>query len=356
MSTLPKSIQAAQGPDSDSLSDVAALQDKRRACRELANKYKRLPDDFLRIPSSYYPANELQDDPNLAMVVHQQALGLVGPDVAAAGGSSGGPGGQLVDMVDISCVEAQLVKNYGLLRMDLYCKIRVGHMVCETQTCPNGAKNPKWDGVYQFSLKPGIDSFHLEIYDEKQFSLDEKIAWLHEPLPKEIFRGITVERWFPLSGRLGQHKEGSVLLVISHKRAPRRASHLMRSIHPHHQMPPGAGPIYMAGPNAHQMMPGPTSVVPVVDPVAVPMAGYMGPPPAPQPQQTYQAEQRQQAPDANMQAQMREPAAEVRPASEEDINQLSEMFPSIDKQIIKAVLENNQHVKEASISALLAMA
>lgn len=340
MSTLPKSIQAVQATNTDGQSSSAALREKRRACRELADKYKRLTDDFLRIPISYYPESQLQNDPASSMT--SRALGLIGANQAA---------GPLIDTIDISVVEAQLVKNYGLLRMDLYCKIRVGHMVCETQTCPNGAKNPKWDGVYQFTLKPGIDSFHLEIYDEKQFSLDEKIAWLHEPIPPEIFQGITVERWFPLSGRSGPLKEGSVLLVISHKRVPMRTSSFGRSMmsqHNHH-LQHGLGPILIPGPN-QMSIGGPPSVLPVDPSVQVP--NYIQPPPPPPPVHVHINPDQE---PLNTATQQRETNAEIRIASEDDINQLSEMFPSIDRAIIKAILENNHHDKEASIGALLAM-
>lgn len=208
-------------------------------------------------------------------------------------------------------------------------------MVCETQTCQNGARNPKWDGVYQFSLKPGIDSFHLEIYDEKQFSPDEKIAWLYEPIPLEIFQGITVERWFPLSGRLGPHKEGSILLVLSHKRLPIRASNFGRAIIPH--------PQHAALNTGILPTPGGSSIYnPRVDEYPT----YVQPQPPPQTTTNTLG--------ANTSGEGAEVAENVR-ASEDDVNQLSEMFPAIDKKIIKAVLENHNNDKEASIGALLAM-
>lgn len=311
-STMPKSVQAQIGGAGGNMEgEATGSRDQYQQYREFIERYKQLPDDFLRIPSSYYPN---QDSLSRSIVAREMPL---------------------IDMIDISVVEAQLVKNYGLLRMDLYCKIRVGHMVCETQTCLNGAKNPKWDGVYQFSLKPGIDSFHLEIYDEKQFSLDEKIAWLYEPIPPEVFQGITVERWFTLSGRLGPNKEGSVLLVLSHKRVPIRASNFGRAVHSHHRH---GEPVTMFVPSANQ--------TPITRPGAV-------------------AVDQQQIPAYNQPLVGLTPAipqqvhmldrTETRPISEEDITQLSEMFPSIDKAIIKAVLENNHNDKEAAIGALLAL-
>lgn len=324
-STLPKSVQAQIGAN-ESADGATSSQDQAQKYREFIERYKQLPDDFLRIPSSCYPIPSPADLNAMA----QQSRAILSRDAPSN------------DMIAISVVEAQLVKNYGLLKMDLYCKIRVGHMMLETETCLNGGKNPKWRDLYHFNIQPGIDSFHLEIYDAKSFSLDEKVAWLYEQIPPEVFQGITVERWFPLSGRLGQGKEGSVLVVLSYKRVPTMGT-FSRSFGQHDPsvavyMPqttnpiPIGGPI-IAGPGADQQVPAYIQAVP--------------PPQSTQP--TSVAGNRQQQPlDADL-------TTTARPVSEEDVNQLSEMFPSVDKAIIKAVLENNHNDKEASIGALLAL-
>jgi len=49
--------------------------------------------------------------------------------------------------MEILFLQARLNKNYGLTKMDPYCRIRVGHAVFETHTSGSGGKMPVWNKV-----------------------------------------------------------------------------------------------------------------------------------------------------------------------------------------------------------------
>lgn len=136
-------------------------------------------------------------------------------------GFAGGPfvmtaPANVMGRLTVTVAEAKLARNYGLARMDPYCRIRVGHCVYETPTCPNGAREPKWNKTFNCFLLQGVTHVDVEIYDECTFSADTMIAHGTYTIPEEVIhRGSVVDEWWPLSGQEGHDKEGMIHLILS---------------------------------------------------------------------------------------------------------------------------------------------
>ncbi|XP_031830034.1 toll-interacting protein isoform X2 [Nomia melanderi] len=219
-----------------------------------------------------------------------------------------------IGRLSITIVQAKLVKNYGMIRMDPYVRMRVGHAVYETHTCSNGAKNPHWNKVIQCYLPPGVTQIYIEIYDECSFVMDELIAWGHVDIPPQVLqKGETREDWYMLSGKQGANQEGMINLVFSYTTKG----------HPYMSVPP-----VMMVPSSTMFGIGRQHAP--VNVYAAPSTAAIPPPPPPvMPSST--------------------PNAEV------ELKQISEMFPNVDKEVIKSVYDVNQGKKDATINSLLQM-
>ena len=171
----------------------------------------------------------------------------------------------------------------------------------ETPTALNGAKNPKWNKSIYVTLPNGITSFYVEIFDEKAFTVDERIAWAHVEIPAAVFEGQPVEDWFPLNGNLGEGKEGTMLLGFKFERMP----------------------------------------------------NYGAPQPA---QNLYAPESRVVYQPANMpvNSHTQRAALHAQPSSE-GFKQLKEMFPDLEEEVIVSVLTSQGNNTDKTINALLSM-
>ncbi|XP_037960384.1 toll-interacting protein-like [Teleopsis dalmanni] len=269
---------------------MASAESESRSSRWRKALVGPLPPDFLRIT----PTRDVQEaaDCQAAMALYQQPQ-YVAPTV--------------VGRLSITCAQARLARNYGLTRMDPYLRIRVGHFVYETQTDPNGGKNPRWNRVILSQLPVGVNSIYVEIYDECSFKMDELIAWCEIKIPDSVMRGETHEEWYPLSGKQGEGLEGSIDIVLSFSNQP---------MQPYmYQQIPASGHMLMVPPGR-------------------PMPIFVAPPQQPQPAATL---------------------APIPQLTEADFKQIHEMFPNIDKEVVKSVFEANRGNKDATINSLLQM-
>lgn len=221
--------------------------------------------------------------------------------------------------LSITIAQAKLTKNYGLTKMDPYCRVRVGHSVFETQTAVNGSKNPRWNKTVYCCLPPGVDTVYIEIFDERAFTMDDRVAWAHVAIAPSVRQGETVDDWYPLSGKQGEEKEGSINLVLSYTETAQYQA-----------------PVVYATPNV------PVMVLPGGAPVYYPPQQVGGAPVTVQ-----------QQPPLHQMAPPRPPPGPL--YTEEDIKQVKEMFPAVDDEVIKSVLEANRGNKDLTINNLLSM-
>jgi toll-interacting protein len=266
-----------------------------------------IPPDFLRLTPSNF---QVVADHEAAMALHQQQIGF--PAFGLAANTAG--------RLSITVAQAKLVKNYGLTRMDPYVRIRVGHYIYETQTDQNGGKTPRWNRVFHTQLPNGVNKIFLEIYDECNFTMDELIAWAEIKIPEAVIdKCETHEDWYALCGKSGDHKEGMIDLVLSFTPA---SCLYQRPVQPTQQN---------------------VVIVPNVSGRALPV--YVQPQPTPIQQIAQPQDMQQPMPQALPPI--------IQPLTDEDIANLMEMFPNIDKEVIKSIGEANRGDKDATINSLL---
>jgi toll-interacting protein len=134
---------------------------------------------------------------------------------------------------------------------------------------------------------------YLEIFNERYLALDDRIAWAYYEFPADMLNGETIEEWVALSGKQGEGQEGNINIILSFTPAPPAMSYQMAAY--------GNQPITMAPP---------------------------GMPVSQQPQH---------------------------PVKDEDVTRLQEMFPTLDTEVVRSVLEANNGMADSAVTALLQM-
>ncbi|XP_058961241.2 toll-interacting protein B [Pocillopora verrucosa] len=268
-----------------------------------------LPEDFLRLSPAVNqappPAGQMVP---VQPVTYYQPTGFMQPIQP-----------QHIGRLSITVQQAKLAKNYGITRMDPYCRITVGNHVFESPTAHNGSTNPRWNKLMSIPMQEGVKNVYVEIFDERAFSVDERIAWGLVAIKDSVFSGETLEDWYSLSGKQGEDKEGMINLVFSYRQV---------------SAPPPQAMMYPSMPvtNVPVMM----VPQPVVPGTQVLYPGGYGPG---QPVPTGPQQHQQQPHQLNQQ----------------DITGLKDMFPSMEEGVIRSVLEACRGDVNAATTHLLGM-
>ena len=172
-----------------------------------------LPDDFLRTASNNDQmsadaefARQLVEADRMAQTQNTQNNNRHQPQNTQQNqqrqpGPNDSVGTRTISRLNITVCEAKVLKSStllpGMIKMDPYARVRVGHSMYSTQTHVSGDLNPIWDRQIIATLPVGINEIFVELFDEKTFQEDKRIAFAVIQLPEEI-QGILNEKMMKL--------------------------------------------------------------------------------------------------------------------------------------------------------------
>ena len=284
-----------------------------------------LTDDFLRVtPPAPQPTSQAQ---TVSAPPPQQFVALAPSQLPPTYGHQYAAQAAGIGVLDITVNQARLTKNYGITRMDPFCRVRVGHSVMETPTASNAGKTPRWNKLLRCNVPSGINSMYVEIFDERAFGTEDRIAWCHITLPDSLLNESQIaDEWYPLNGKQGEGKEGVVNVIMSFTPVQQP---LMQPQQP-----------VMIGGYGQPAMMIPGAQMPIMQ----------------QPQQ----QQVMSQPGAHQQHQQQQPGVLSNPAgvqsvSENDVQSLVDMFPAMPRDTVRSILENCGGHMERAVDTLVSM-
>ncbi|XP_075246015.1 toll-interacting protein-like [Convolutriloba macropyga] len=195
--------------------------------------------------------------------------------------------------------------------MDPYCKITIESRVFETATCYSASTKPIWNKALRCPSNTKVNNFLVEIMDENQFYADSRIAYCNVNLSQEMLRSQDTHTLsLPLSGSQGEGKEGTLFLQVR----VQDVEALQNDMAAQFQLAALTDePALNSQSSESQAQSGGDSSL-----------------------------------EQNVEAAVYEP-------TEEDIKQIVEMFPTVEEQVVKSVLEANDGNMINSINSMLAL-
>lgn len=212
---------ASANPEFDSISEASescvepkqgSINQKKESDDVRAKAFvpKELPKDFLRVMLDEKQISETSDEE----LARRLQFGNQQRQVRGNSSAMRMMESTFKGRLQIDIVEAHLNKNYGFVKMDPYVKMTINNKVYETASDYSGAKSPKWQKTIMVYIEENVDQIKFEVFDEKSFTDDELIAVVKYPIPQVLYTQGFIDEWLPLSGKLGEQKEGSLNIRI----------------------------------------------------------------------------------------------------------------------------------------------
>ena len=106
--------------------------------------------------------------------------------------------------------------NNWVIKMNPYCKFKVGWHSGKSDVSHHGGKNPTWSDAIELERKHGEQFAKLKLKDKDRLSRDDRLGEVKIPLEEVVAKG-SVQQWFNI------YKKDKIIgeiLVDIHSNAP----------------------------------------------------------------------------------------------------------------------------------------